>query len=234
MTWQKHLTIKNYLLSLNLLMFVGALSLAAAFEFAGAAAMGAMAGALAVLFVFAGQKSRETSHFYLTEAKLGIDEASRILQDNSYDRAKWVLAARMIRRASLLSRNITEDEHRLAFELWTDLYKNKFHEILLSDKDVEFSPRFFAGAESWEDALQKQWDSGQRLIHIPEVILKNIYDFAKYPDDYVDPIERCGELTEDDLFKMDFTMKALVGYIRKMREEDFNMKRIGAQFRRSE
>lgn len=229
MQWQSHLSTKNYTLGLTLFLVASAIALVAAREFTGAAAIGATAGVFSVLFTFAASRSRSTSEFYLKEAKESIDEAHDLLRDTFFDRSDWVMAARIVRRASMLADRISEEDHRLAFDLWKDVYRKKFLEMLLADGTIDHAPNFFDGAATWGGALEKQRESAGRLINIPEPIIKAIYEFAKYPENYIDPIRRDEAFTDEELESLDVLMPAMAGYIRKLRDEDFENSRLEAQ-----
>lgn len=222
---------KNYLLGLTLFVTALALSLAVAGEFTGASALAATASALAVLFTFAGQKAKETSRSYLEEAKSGISVAYDVARQSQYDRVAWVLAARMISRAQVLSRHITETEHARAFELWVDVYRNRFLELLLADQDAAMGSRFFGNAENWEEALNRQREAGGLLICLPEPVLRAVYTFARYPDDYDDPVGFGDRFSDSEIQELRRRMPALAAYVERRRDPAFRRQVMGAQFR---
>jgi len=143
---------------------------------------GALVTAAAIWFAiyqYLGKNDDERSKFFLEEAIKGIAEASKLLQENEYDRVTWVLAARILSRVRKISRQITNAAHQSVFEIYQDQYRTKFSKALLvGDADLG---GFFYGLPSVTPSL----DGANQVVRnyeeprwMPEEVLRQIYFFA--------------------------------------------------------
>lgn len=179
---------------------------------AGGGALATAGGVLIALGTFIRRGEDDRSKFYLENALQGIERAYGLLEDGNNDRGTWILAARILARTIRLTANITVAAHLETFEIIKDDYRAQFHDILKAGSwDIA---AFFMGSsehlEALEAALERQNESEEPL-NIPEEALVTIYEFARYPDDYDDPLGR--KFTHQELLRLRLIFRSLYRYV---------------------
>ncbi len=143
------------------------------------------------------EMTEKRSQFHLDACVRGYAEARKLLQDGNNDRRTWIQAARALTHAKSLSSGVTVDWHRRLLELHKLDYRGFFHRAL-----AEKTPAFFYGSRdssvSITDAAADSSASeerGGRLVvsTVRELSPPSIYviwEAAKWPEDYDDPLDR--------------------------------------------
>jgi len=151
-------------------------------------------------------KKEQRSRFYLDSCLDAYERAGNILEDGNNDRAKWVRAARVLMLAKNLEKSITQESHLRVFEVHRLEYRYLFSEII--DKPgIHFygvSPRVMKEIgeldrekmldEAEERSRELQFSNNPYEKHAPDVYplpeeaLYAVWQAARWPDDYTEPL----------------------------------------------
>lgn len=217
----------------NYVAFLGLLSLGGAVILVGTAisidrdilavaggGLAAAAAAFLTLFQFIRHDENARSRFHLEEAQKGISKAYGLLENGNSDRATWVLAARILKRCLELERKIDVPEERAVYEIFKDDHRNRFSAVLLHDQHHRAS--FFVGAPKTARTMEdvKDWYQTQDDPPLPlsEDLLRVIYEFARYPEGYNDPLEHRWRFSDQGLSNIKHLYPSLFEYIRYRRQ----------------
>ena len=209
-----------------LLMLLGAATLVSSFVDAAAqqgntlATIGggwATAGSvLTALGIFLRQSEDATSRFYLEQSSAAIEKAYGLLSDGNNNRDTWVLAARILAQSKALHDLITTPEHKVVLDIYKDDYRARFSNLLKAD--IRGNAAFFFGSPVYDepvaDAIARQ-EKNNQLMSIPESALSVVYEFARYADDYAEPLP--GEFTTEQLRSMKLVYPSLFTFIAHLR-----------------
>lgn len=149
------------------------------------------------------------------QCKQGLESVLHLLQDGNNDRIIWIRAARTLLSVKELSRAISSDDYRLAYELAEDDHRARLYEILSYRRENEperhaLPPAFFFGLKNWRDEKASLDDlaiktSGSVFVHavsessnVPERVALNldchsvkvIMGFLDYRVDYIDLLDK--------------------------------------------
>lgn len=175
------------------------------------AGFGTISAVLFALYQFVRQWVHARSKFSLDMAMAGVQRAHAIIGEASpTSRIGWINAARVMSRALKTAANVSEQDHLDAWELFREEWRITFYYVLLR------SPEYFFGLPeppNYEDANAHYDDAtvrrlmGQQIAHratsrsgrssegsgfrmLDTASIKVFYDFAKFPSDYADPMDR--------------------------------------------
>lgn len=126
---------------------------------------------------------RHLSEDYYKEAKEQLSKAYENLHhfkdgvlDN--DRLRWLTTARMLSVSIMLSKKIMMSSHKIMYREEKQFWRMKFVDLV-----TDFPSEFYA-----ESPKHLIMHSSDERAPIAESSLVEIYDFMKWPDDYVDPL----------------------------------------------
>lgn len=139
---------------------------------------------------------RHLSEDYYKEAKEQLSKAYEVLNhfkdgQLNNDRLRWLTTARMLSVSIMLSKKIMMSSHKLMYREEKQFWRLKFHDLV-----VDFPSDFYA--ESPEHMIMQ---SGYDRAPIAEASLVEIYDFMKWPEDYIDPLHD-KKFSEEDIKRM--------------------------------
>lgn len=158
----------------------------------------AICGTMVALHSQARKDKVDRSRFYLDSALKSFKQATDMLSDNN-DRVRWIAGARMLVRSHEIAESITEREHLAVLEINLDELRHTLGKILGS-RDNTKTGAFFYGTANHNVSLdqaarsataEQEIDSHHSMSRhdsIPEDVLYTIYSFAKFPDNYREPI----------------------------------------------
>jgi len=188
----------------------------------------AITGFFLQIYIYVIQKKYEKSAFRLESALDTFEETHKLLEDKNNDRVKWVTAARALQRGVRIASGITEQVHKDVLEVHRDRYRLIFGDILGYD-NPDITAAFFYGApDHTVDIKEAAEYSSKKKNNVPQVLnldktsLKIIWDFAKFPSNYKDPISDVKPFSSeevDDSVNI-IIFKGLFDYLRHRR--DFN------------
>jgi len=154
-------------------------------------------------------KSREAadadekrSLFYLESCITAYEEARNLLEDGNNDRATWIAAARALKHAQELSKEVSGEAHLRVLELHRLKYRRFFHEILWAKPAA-----FFYGAQNTSITVAEaaaastapEERAGRTVIstvkELSEKSLRVVWEAAQWPTGYQDPLD--GGFSED-------------------------------------
>ena len=148
-------------------------------------------------------KSRESedveekrSLFFLESCVKGYDEAKTLLADGNNDRATWIGAARALKLAQILAEKVSLDAHRHVLELHRLKYRG-FFQLLLTEKTATFfygtndvsAPIDEAAAASSAPRERRGRTNTSTVNRLDEKSLHAVWEAAKWPTDYQDPLD---------------------------------------------
>jgi hypothetical protein len=159
-----------------------------------AAATGALAASLWAMYTQAETVSEAKSRFYLDAFMDGLEQAATMLEDDwTNNRLRWTAAARILCQCEKIEPLITNKDHKNLVQIKRDAYRHRFGAILqVHDRDQRAS--FFCGAsptlslDSAAELVAAKLSIG-RPPNITETSLHVIWRFARFPDDYDEPLK---------------------------------------------
>jgi len=126
---------------------------------------------------------RHLSEDYYKEAKEQLSKAYENLNhfvdgqlDN--DRLRWLTTARMLSISNMLSKKIMMSSHKIMYREEKQFWRMKFVDLV-----IDFPSSFYA-----DSPKHLIMHSGDERAPIAEASLVEIYDFMKWPEDYIDPL----------------------------------------------
>lgn len=123
------------------------------------------------------------------------------------DRVAWVTCARLISRAQMIKDQLSTDTHKLVFEAEHDYQRHKFRELLRPGRN-DLSGAFFCGSEVNEsigEAVTAPTHPPYGSNWIPPRIVKVVYDFISFPEDYEDPLDASEPYSKKERQRLDRT-----------------------------
>ncbi len=139
--------------------------------------------------------TEKRSLFYLDSCTAALEEARLLLADGNNDRATWIAAARALKHAQALAKQVTLDAHLRALELRRLKYRRFF-----SDAIRERPAAFFYGASDPTVPLDKAAAESTAAterggLHVSSTVrrlneasLHVIWEASLWPDNYEDPL----------------------------------------------
>lgn len=140
--------------------------------------------------------NEKTSLFYLESCVHAYEEARNLLADGNNDRGTWIAAARALKNAQGLSKNVSVDAHLRVLELHRLKYRRCFNEIL-SNKPAAFFygtadpsvPLEVAAAASSAPDVRAGRTVTSTARELSEKSLYAVWEAAQWPTDYRDPLD---------------------------------------------
>lgn len=134
---------------------------------------------------------REESEFFLETSLEEIENVYDLLKDKNNDRATWILAARVLKNALKLSKEISQSSHKKVYELQELQLKHSLIELFESKEYKNLC--FFAGknystTNKDSDAFSSIFYESN-IISLDEDSVYTIFSFLEYPDNFEDPLE---------------------------------------------
>jgi len=156
---------------------------------------------------------RHLSEDYYKEAK---DQLSKAYENLSHykdgmldnDRLRWLTTARMISVSNMLSKKIMMSSHKIINREDRQFWRIKFSNIV-----EDFPAKFYA-----EKPEHLMMHAGHERSPIAEASLVEIYDFMKWPDDYVDPLYD-KRFSNEEIERMTIRGPRGLGYLLKAHRE---------------
>jgi hypothetical protein len=180
-----------------------------------------------VLQIRANQQERKHQHstFRLDSALEAFNQASELLRDGNNDRDSWIAAARAVERGLRIAKGISVEEHRDLYEVQLDRYRRIFGDFLGYNNRNRGANFFYGdatGTLSTDDAAiqsTQHIDGRPPRTGIPESVLRILFMFAEFPEDYEDPISKDFQFPVGDIdgAVMRVTWPGLVDYLRHIR-----------------
>lgn len=135
----------------------------------------------------------DKSEFYMHKSIDGLNQVYELLKNLNNSRIIWIQAARILDKTLELSSFITEENHKKVYELQKFIIRNNLYRIFNTTSDDFGLPlEFFAGLDNW-----KNKKSSEAIEEIDSITVQNqlspesviaIFQFLKFPKDYVDPL----------------------------------------------
>ena len=169
------------------------------------------------------EKQKHQSKFLLEKSLIGFDHSIKLLANRNNNRSKWISAARTLQQSLEISTKITEDEHKNILQIETDRYRHQLWEIL-NPYDEKITPAFFYGANDPSldiDEAARQATiprSGEPLSrfssthYLSEQSLCTIWNFMRFPEDYVDLA--CNKFSLEEIEKLRLKHPPLHEYLK--------------------
>jgi len=177
------------------------------------------------------EEKQKTSKFFCEEAQRGLSRVSELLKDGNNDREIWVYAARILIESKNLAKNIILEEYQLAYGTHADKIRHELYLILSFKNEAtgereDLPPHFFFGHKEWKtdwlggltlEDLQDRFDSipiqsysdGWNIMpkvkfyeYLPPKSFCVIFDFLKYSEDYIDPLDQVKVWKVSDYFSI--------------------------------
>ena len=151
------------------------------------------------------QKEITESKTYLDKSVEYADKAYQILGGEkgqlTQDRMAWVSAARIIKRTIRLSENITINAHKNIYEAERDFQRHNFLELLGFNERNCIDFYHLAGSDDLRKFLEgkKPENKGFQHAMVPHQFFATVYRFAKFPENYDDPLTSEKGLNEEEL-----------------------------------
>ncbi|MGC1050835.1 hypothetical protein WKH14_00655 [Pantoea agglomerans] len=156
---------------------------------------------------------RHLSEDYYKEAKEQLSKAYENLHhfkdgvlDN--DRLRWLTTARMLSISIMLSKRIMMSSHKIMYREEKQFWRMKFVDLV-----TDFPSEFYA-----ESPKHLIMHSSDVRAPIAESSLVEIYDFMKWPDDYVDPLHD-KRFSSEEIESMTIRGPRGLGYLLKAHRE---------------
>ena len=168
-------------------------------------------------------KQKQRSKFLLEQSLAGFEHTVDLLGDRNNDRRKWISAARILQQSLELSKRITEDEHNNILQIETDRYRHQLWEIL-NPYDEKITPGFFYGANdpsldideaARQSTLPRSGEPLSRFSsthYLSEQSLCTIWNFMRFPEDYVD--SACNKFSLEEIEQLRLKHPPLHEYLK--------------------
>jgi hypothetical protein len=139
------------------------------------------------------EKREARSEFCMREVLDAWKQAYELLADGNNKRTTWILASRILAKAEKMKANVTVQSHQDVIDIAEVQYRNLVADLLggyQSDKRGSF----YYGIRNFEtvdiDEACGLSTQGRDIKAIDESSLYTIWEFAQFPDDYEDPLEK--------------------------------------------
>ncbi|MFJ2465224.1 hypothetical protein [Pseudomonas sp. NPDC087615] len=163
-----------------------------------------IAGTMAVGFAsHSYDKKHSQSSLNLSSALSLLERAAEVIIVDgklTNDRVAWVTCARLISRVEGIKHQLATNTHKLIFEAEHDFQRHKFRELLRPDGD-DLSGAFFCGGtldQSIGETVISPNHPHDGSHWIPVRIIKVVYDFISFPENYEDPLNSSEAYNNND------------------------------------
>jgi len=138
--------------------------------------------------------TEKRSQFHLDACLKAYQEARSLLADGNNDRATWIQAARALKHAQALSKNINTEQHQMLLELHRLDYRGFFYHALQRTAAFFYGandsamPLEEAAAQSTAPETRHGRFVGSTAKEIDTRSIHAVWEAAQWPQDFADPL----------------------------------------------